>query len=240
VPKDKQELHARKPRIWLDTAYEKPSDDFLIRKIYPALDCSARLIVVSTPSVFLPIAGEGGAEQANWLVREVDRFIGDTKTNAYSRPIDVVLGPGGPEDRFPGRLAERQRWDWIDLRHFSWWRSSGFSEHLDAGLAKLIAGLYEIPDSALGDLRREERRRRNNLLVGIGLVAVLVAVLIAGIAAYAWQQRNEARAEAERTRRQYYVVSLNLAQNALEEESVPFVRQLLDAQRPRDEDRALA
>ena len=44
-------LHERRPRIWLDRAYEKASDDFLIRKVYPALDASARLIVVATPSV---------------------------------------------------------------------------------------------------------------------------------------------------------------------------------------------
>jgi hypothetical protein len=200
--KHKQELYARKPRIWLDTAYEKPSDDFLIKKVYPTLDRSARLIVVSTPSVFLPIRTEGGAEEPNWLVREIDRFIG---ASGNPRPIDLVLGPGGAEDKFPGRLAERPRWDWIELRRFSWWRSWGFSEDLDAGLAKLVAGLYEIPDSALADLRREERRRRNHFLVGFGLVAVLIAIVIAGIAAFAWQQRNEALAEAERTRRQYYV-----------------------------------
>src|SRR3712207_2483414 len=55
LPWSKQELHKRGLRIWLDKAYEKSSDDFLTKKIFPALDRSARLIVISTPSVFQTI-----------------------------------------------------------------------------------------------------------------------------------------------------------------------------------------
>ena len=50
LSREKQELHNRRPRIWLDTSYEKPNDDFLHKKVFPALDKSARLIVVSTPA----------------------------------------------------------------------------------------------------------------------------------------------------------------------------------------------
>ena len=67
-------LHSRKPRIYLDTAYEKPSDDFLTKKIYPALDQSRRLILISTPSVFESIHDADGREYPNWLVLEVGRF----------------------------------------------------------------------------------------------------------------------------------------------------------------------
>src|SRR3954452_12578490 len=31
----KQELHKRRPRVWLDTSYEKSSDDFLQNKVFP-------------------------------------------------------------------------------------------------------------------------------------------------------------------------------------------------------------
>ncbi len=193
----KKSLYERRPRIWLDKAYEKPSDDFLTKKIYPALDQSARLVVVSTPSVFDTIRGRNGIDEPNWLVREVDHFLGDAKIDASQRPIDVILGPGGTEDRFPGRLAEKDRWDWIDLRAFTWRRSWGFSEELDAGLTKLVAGLYDIPDSQLPALRREERRRRNRLLATITVIASVVALVIGGLGFYAWRQRDQAIAQRD-------------------------------------------
>ena len=84
---EKRLRYERRPRIWLDKAYEKPSDDFLTKKIYPALNQSARLIVVSTPSVFSSIRRKDGAEEDNWLVREIDYFL--DKPDTPSRPIDV-------------------------------------------------------------------------------------------------------------------------------------------------------
>ena len=33
LPSQKQELYARRPQIWLDTSYEKSSDDFLLKKV---------------------------------------------------------------------------------------------------------------------------------------------------------------------------------------------------------------
>ena len=189
LAEEKRSLYERRPQIWLDKAYEKPSDDFLTKKIYPALDQSSRLIVLSTPSVFSAIQGRDGIEEDNWLVREIDYFL--DKPDTPPRPIDVILGPGGAEDRFPGRLAGSS-WDWIDLRAFTWRRSWGLSEELDAGLSKLVAGLYDIPDSQLPALRREERRRRNTLLATITLIAVVVTLVIGGLGAVAWHQQREA------------------------------------------------
>jgi hypothetical protein len=119
---EKRALHDRRPRIWLDTAYEKSSDDFLIDKIFPALDGSARLIVVSSPSAFDPLGSGAGTERPNWLEREIDRFVGSSVPGQTARPIDVAIAPGAPEHRFPGRLAEHDRWDWIDFRGFRPWR----------------------------------------------------------------------------------------------------------------------
>lgn len=193
LPPDKKAVHERRPRVWLDSAFEKPSDDFLTKKIYPALDRSARLIVVSTPSVFDRIRGKGDTEEPNWLVREVDRFLGSARADTSLRPVDVVLGPGGAEDRFPGRLAERERWDWIDCRPFNWWRSRVFSEKLDVGFTKLVAGLYDVPETQLPVLRREERRRRNRWLVGISILTM--AVVLVGL--FAWQQKRKATRNLE-------------------------------------------
>ncbi len=197
LPPEKQAVHERKPRVYLDKAYEKSSDDFLNKKLYPALDRSARLIVILTPSVFDMIRGEGDTEEPNWLVREIDRFFGSAKANTSPRPVDVVLGPGGSEDRFPGRLAERERWDWIDLRLFNWWRSLGLSEELDIGLTKLVAGLYDIPETQLPVLRREERRRRNRWLVGISILAIAVGLVIGLLGLFAWQQERKATRNSE-------------------------------------------
>jgi hypothetical protein len=98
---EKKALHERRPRIWLDKAYEKPSDDFLNEKIFPALDRSAQLIVISTPSVFETIRSTDSEEQPNWLVREVDRFLGDANADRSRRPVDVVVGPDGPRTGSP-------------------------------------------------------------------------------------------------------------------------------------------
>src|ERR1700694_2683012 len=112
LPGEKQELHTRGPRIWLDTSYEKSSDDFLLKKVFPALDNSARLIVICTPSALESIHGKDGTTQDNWLVREVDHFLSRSRADNLDRPIDVVFGPGAVEGNYPGGLSERPRWDW--------------------------------------------------------------------------------------------------------------------------------
>jgi hypothetical protein len=200
LPPEKRTLHERRPRIYLDTAYEKSSPDFLENKILPALASSERLIVISTPSSFLPIRDKDGAEQPNWMVREVDSYLGAATADQALRPIDVVLGPQGPDDRFPGRLEERQRWDWIDLRAFTWWRAFGFSEALDAGFTKLVAGLYEVPETFLPVLRREERRRRRRWIVA-GSTVGSVILLIIGILAIGWWSETRSRQAVDHERR---------------------------------------
>jgi hypothetical protein len=128
-------------------------------------------------------------------VREIDRFLNGVGVDKSPRPVDLVLGPGGSEDRFPGRLAEKERGDWIDFRHYTWWRSLRLSEELDVGLTKLVAGLYDIPEAQLPVLRREERRRRNRLLIGLLSFVVTVALVIAGLAFYAWRQKSLAETQ---------------------------------------------
>jgi WD40 repeat protein len=192
LPREKQELHARRPRIWLDTAYEKSSDDFLLKKVFPALDGSARLIVICTPSIFESIQGKDGRTQDNWLVREVDHFLSGPRADEPDRPIDVVFGPGAVEGNYPGRLSERPRWDWIDFRSFGAWRARSFSEALDDGLAKLVASLYEIPDRFLPVLRRQERRQRKRILVSFAAAGLSVATLTTALAIWAVVERGNA------------------------------------------------
>jgi WD40 repeat protein len=192
LPREKRDLHSRRPRIWLDTSYEKPSDDFLLKKVFPALDNSARLIVVSTPGALENITGRDGKVEDNWLVREIDRFLGAARADRTDRQVDVVFGPGAIEGAYPGRLSEKPRWDWIDLRGFNKWRVRIFTEALDDGLAKLVAGLYEVPDRFLPLLRREERRRRHRAIIGFGVAALSVAALTTVIAIWGLVQRADA------------------------------------------------
>ena len=99
---EKKAVHERRPTVWLDRACEKSSDGFLIKKIYPALDASARLLVVSTASAFHMIPHKGGIEEPNWLMREIDRYLGAATAVTTMRPVDVVVGPwwpGGPLPR---------------------------------------------------------------------------------------------------------------------------------------------
>ncbi len=197
---EKRELHRRKPRVYLDRAYEKARSDFLQEKLLPALDASQRLIVISTPSVFATIRDAQGAEAPNWLVQEVDHFFTGQSTEQPQKPIDIVIGPKGSIDRFPGRLAERERWDWIDLRAFSGWRALGFSEALDAGFTKLAAAIYDVPDEALPLMRQEERRRRRNLILGISAVAVCVVAALAVLGS-GWWAETKARQAVDFERR---------------------------------------
>ncbi len=213
LPSEKRDLHLRGPRIYLDRAYEKSAADFLQDKIYPALDGSQRLIVLLTPSVFDPIRDVDGTETPNWLVQEIDRFIGPEDGGAH-RPVDVVLGPLAHADRFPGRLAGNRRWDWVDLRAFTWWRARGFSEELDAGFTKLAAALYDIPDTALPLMRQEERRRRRTLTTAVAAILVVLAAVIGGLAT-AWWNANEATRVADAERR------FDLAVRLIEAGAVP-------------------
>jgi hypothetical protein len=158
-----------------------------------------RLIVLSTPSVFDTIRDVNGGEAPNWLIQEIDRFLGP-KSGGLDRPLDIILGPKAPEDRFPGRLSENRRWDWIDLRTFKWWRSWGLSEALDAGFTKLAAGLYDVPLAALPLMRQEERRRRRRAIMaataGLLFVTAVVSVLSVG-----WWNARQATQVADAERR---------------------------------------
>ena len=216
LPGDKQELHTRRPQIWLDTSYEKSSDDFLLKKVFPALDESARLIVVSTPAALETITGKDGKPQDNWLVREVDHFLGEARADETGRPVDVVIGPGAVEGRYPGRLSEKPRRDWIDLRSFNAWRVRTFTEALDDGLTKLVAGLYNVPDRFLPVLRREERRRRNRAIIRFAVGGFSVAALTTALAFLAWIERGHAVSALENALVTRAQMSVRLASEQLQ------------------------
>ncbi|MBZ9954812.1 MULTISPECIES: WD40 repeat domain-containing protein [unclassified Mesorhizobium] len=189
---ENKELYERRPQIWLDTSYEKSSDDFLLKKVFPALDKSARLIVVSTPLALESIRSSDGQSENNWLVREIDHFVGSLPTSLGERPIDLVFGPGAVEGLYPGRLSERERWDWIDLREYNGWRGSTFSDALDDGVTKLVAALYDVPDRYLPLLRREEHRRRQRAILGFAIAGFCIAAFTTALAIWGFSERSNA------------------------------------------------
>ena len=161
--------------IFLDTAYEKPSDDWLREKVFPALDNSDRLIVISTPFAFGSIQ-KNSREEPNWLIREIDRFLGSKEDRPRKRPVDVVIGPRADLERFPGRLNDMKQRDPVDLREFSPLQSYGIGSHLDSGVTKLIAGLYDVPNRHLPLLYKEEiRQRRRHLLTNAYILLFTLA-----------------------------------------------------------------
>ena len=61
---------ATKLRVYLDTIYERATDDFFEKNIKPNLDHSKHLILICTADAF--IARADG--KANWVMREVECF----------------------------------------------------------------------------------------------------------------------------------------------------------------------
>ena len=62
------------------------------------------------------------------------------------------------------------------------------------GLTKLVAGLYDVPESLLPALRREERRRRQKLTLLIACIAFVVVAVMGVLGAGWWSQREAAAA----------------------------------------------
>jgi WD40 repeat protein len=136
-----------------------------------------------------------------------------------------VFGPGAVEGYYPGRLSEKPRWDWIDLRGFSAWRVLTFTEALDDGFTKLVASLYEVPDRFLPVLRREERRRRQRAIFGFAVAGLSVVALTTTLAIWAVIERGNA---------------VSALRNALITKAQMSVRLATEELEKKDPDRALA
>ncbi|MGT2473203.1 WD40 repeat domain-containing protein [Paraburkholderia terrae] len=176
----------RELRIYIDVAYERAATDFLTQKVIPALNASRRLLVISTPAAFEDIVDHTGARSPNWLCQEVDYFF-STRPDTAAENLMVVLGPGAPTDRFPGRLNDNPRWDWVDLRRFGW--KTWMNGASDLGLAKLIAAIRDVPESLLPEIQQEERGRRKRITMGIGAAGVCTAVVTGGMAMLAHREQ---------------------------------------------------
>jgi hypothetical protein len=189
----------RRLRIFLDVLFERASPDFWSRKIVPALEASRHLIAVSTPQAFQELPGG----RPNWMCREISTFLdlmeGDEGPRA--RSVVLVLAPGAPEDRFPGRLnepgAERPgeppRWDFVDLRLFHWrhLRPRAREQAEDAFL-KIAAHLFDVPEKHLPTLSGYQARRRARRSRWLTTAACTLALVLGGLTYWALRERGTA------------------------------------------------
>ncbi|HEV7733714.1 MAG TPA: WD40 repeat domain-containing protein [Candidatus Binatia bacterium] len=185
-------------RVFLDERFERSNMDFWEAHVLPALLRSRRLIVLSTADAFEP--HEDGSD--NWLVREIDAFW---RASGDASRIVLTLGPGAPEDRFPGRLSSiSTRWDWADLRTFSflYWLWPGRARRIEDAFSKILAGVFDIPRELIPELRGEEKRRRRLIRVGMLAVAALLVGLsvLAPYAAYLAHRNAEQERSAQRNK----------------------------------------
>ena len=184
----------RKPiRAYLDTAFERATEDFWLQNIEPALRRSRFLIVVLTPSVF-EARNDG---EPSWVEREIRLFL----SLPNGRNILVVTAGTNPLDRLPESLrAQFPRMDVVDLNEFGRrWSFTSRSSLQDRTLT-LIARIYDIADTDMPLLRQEEERRRRQrtrrVVTGaVSLVIVLSALLI--FALVQWSRAAHERTAAE-------------------------------------------
>ncbi len=107
------------------------------------------------------------------------------------------------------------------------WRAVRF---YDDERLRLAADLNGRPLSAIQPIWVAQQRRTARRQLQTASAA---AILMAGLAAFGWYERHQARERGEETRRQLYVSSVNLAQRAWSEGSLDFSQRQLDAQIPR-------
>jgi hypothetical protein len=178
----------------------------------------------------------GKARPSEWVNEEVRWFL----RNRGASAIHVALTEGArleclEQEVFPPALVEAQlqRKIGYDSRGF-WGRSSRSWESVrlfDDERTRLAA---DLNGRSLGEVQpiwfSEQRRRTRRRM----FTAVRVAVVMFGLAVFAFYQRADAIAQAERTRRQLYVTGMNLVQRAWIDGSADLVRDTLMAQQPHD------
>ena len=190
LPRALRDRWPRKLSVYLDTVYEKATEDFFERNIKPALMRSRHLIVVLTPAVLA-----AAERQGDWVAREVREFGGTSQ----GRNLIVVTAPGVDILEMPWGLAEQfPHLEIVSLRDLTperFWRWSRWWGLRDE-LLKVAAPLCRIPTVDMPALRGEERNRALRILGATStlLSVVLAAMTVLTVLAY----RNYLAAESSR------------------------------------------
>jgi WD40 repeat protein len=178
MPKPLRGERPKKLKIYLDTVYERATEDFFELNIKPSLERSRFLLIVSTPDA-LRARPDG---TPNWVHREVETF----SHLPQGRNLLVALAKGEMSQPLPGDLAERfPRIEIVDFRQFGpsrlvWWPKLW---RLREELLKIVAPLFDVPLESMPLLRLEESRRRQRslwltLLSSFALFAIMTGLFI--------------------------------------------------------------
>jgi len=181
---------SKKLRVYLDTAYERATQDFWDDTILPALQKSNHFCVVATPG-----AAEPGVDgQANWVEREIEAF---RQTNRAKNIF--VIRPRGPAlETLPGKLKElHPRIEQIEMREPSLWGRVIARTELRGALLQVAATLFEVPPTEMPLLRQEEERRRRRLAWSVAAASLILTLIVSFLAAVAFIERNAARTERD-------------------------------------------
>jgi formylglycine-generating enzyme required for sulfatase activity len=174
---------SRKLTVYLDTSFERATEDFFENNIKPALQNSRWLIVIATPNAVKP-RPDGFP---NWVEREVDVF---SKT-PQAQNILIVATSANFSAPLPANLHERfPNIEVVCLRDCSavrflvwsrWWR-------LRDELIKIVAPLFDIAVAEMPVLRQEERNRRLKLAWSVAWISLLLLTVMTVLAGEAYRE----------------------------------------------------
>ena len=183
LPRQLQADPSRKLSVYLDTSFERATEDFFENNIKPALLRSRWLIVIATPNALNP-RPDG---TPNWVEREIDVF---SKTPHSQNILIATTNPNlsGP---LPAKLHERfPNTEIVNLRDCSlarflvwprWWR-------LREELIKIVAPLFDVGVADMPVLRQEERSRRLKLAWSVAFVSLLLLSVMTVLAGWAYRE----------------------------------------------------
>jgi hypothetical protein len=177
---------ARPLKIYVDTIYERATQDFYEKVTRPARLASRHLLVVATPG-----AADRGPAHEDWIRREIQDF----EAGLNGGNIAVVVARDLNGRPLPGDIAARYpNVELIDLRGLN---ALSFlnpirSARLAEEMAKILAVLLGVEADEMPVLRREQERRQQ---VRLGLSAgsaTAVVTAVAILSVWALRSRNDA------------------------------------------------
>jgi len=205
LPKNLRATSPKRLSVYLDTIYEKATEDFFEKNIKPSLEHSRYLIVIVTPDS-LKQRDDG---KPNWVEREIETF----RQTPQGRNIMVARVKGEVDDPLPGNLAqlfpniEIVKLHDFSLLRFLWWPRLW---RLRDELVKFIAPLFEVVESEMPILRREERNRRLKLAWGISAFSLIVVAVMTTLAGLAYRSYLN----AEKSRKAEHEAQVNTLLNS--------------------------
>lgn len=175
-----------KLRVYLDTIYERATNDFFERVTLPALMSSRYLVVVATPD-----AAARDPRTNDWMRREIGAF----ESGPHRGNIILVRAAGSFAGPLPGDLADRYpNIEIIDMRGYGPFAflNPAKASRLADETVKIVAPLLGLTSEDMPAIRREEERRQQ---VRLGLAAGAAVAVIGAVAAasvFAFTSRNGA------------------------------------------------